>query len=236
MQSVTQKSERFENTIKKLCTIIERRLSMKEKVYFQEYDLRKELIACILGSQVRQEAAMIALDRLEKAKLILEDNWTASANSYEEKVFDVLSGSSVKFAEMKSYRFPRSRARQLSKVRDALSKISLSERLSEISDPKMVRAKLVKDISGIGPKQASMFLRNVGVSYDLAILDTHVIRYMKMKKLLKSKDTKLNSLKNYEHTENVFARYANKIGFSVGCIDWAIWATMRAAKELQICA
>jgi len=97
-----------------------------------------------------------------------------------------------------------------------------------------MRQSLVTEISGVGPKQASMFLRNTGKSYDLAILDTHVLRFMDMQNLLSINQRNISTVTAYERTERVFVDYADRLGYPVGYLDWAIWATMRAAKELGI--
>ena len=79
-----------------------------------------------------------------------------------------------------------------------------------------------------------MFLRNIGKSYDLAILDTHVIRFMDLHGMLPDKDRHLGSMRTYERVELTFSGYARDLGYPVGYLDWAIWATMRAARELGI--
>ncbi len=45
------------------------------------------------------------------------------------------------------------------------------------------RSFLVKNIKGIGYKEASHFLRNVGYN-DVAIIDRHVLRFLKREKLI----------------------------------------------------
>ena len=133
------------------------------------------------------------------------------------------------------YRFPRIRARQLAEARDSVSSQSLSERLLEVSEPKKMRYALVEEISGLGPKQSSMFLRNVGITNELSILDTHVLRFMYIQKLLPSFDkAKVNSLSAYEQIETIMVAYAEMLGYPVGFLDLAIWATMRAAGEMNI--
>jgi N-glycosylase/DNA lyase len=149
-------------------------------------------------------------------------------------VFDVLSGRKLPVQAKWCYRFPKARTQQLAKARDAIAERSLSERLFEIYDPKILRQQLVKDISGLGPKQASMFLRNIGRSYDLAIIDTHVLRFMNVKNLLCRKNINISTVKAYERAERIVVNYAEELGYPVGYMDWAIWATMRAANEMGI--
>lgn len=226
--------KRLERTVRRLCPLIEQQINAKSSSPLTEYDLRRELVACILGSQVRHEMATTALERLEQAQLLHDACWSGSRDTFESQVFDVLSGRTLHFQGKWCYRFPKARSQQLAKARDAIAERSLLERLSKFSDPKRVRKQLVKDISGLGPKQASMFLRNIGRCYDLAILDTHVLRFMDVKNLLFLKKTKINTVKAYERTERIVVNYANELGYPAGYMDWAIWVTMRAARELGI--
>jgi len=79
-----------------------------------------------------------------------------------------------------------------------------------------------------------MFLRNIGMSYDLAILDTHVLGFMSLQDGLQVNVTHVRTLPSYERTERILVRYADTVGFPVGYLDWAIWATMKAARELRL--
>jgi N-glycosylase/DNA lyase len=110
----------------------------------------------------------------------------------------------------------------------------LTKRISETSDPKLLRYELIADIAGLGPKQSSMFLRNIGNSYELAILDTHVLRFINMQDIFRIKHTNISNISVYERIEGFVRKYAEKVGFRVGFLDWAIWATMRAALELGL--
>jgi N-glycosylase/DNA lyase len=122
----------------------------------------------------------------------------------------------------------------LANARDALVEKSLIERVFSGNEPREIRKQLISDIAGIGPKQASMFLRNTGISYDLAILDTHVLHYLNIKKVLSQEQMKIGTLSAYEKTESIVVQYADSLGYPVGYLDWAIWATMRAAMELSL--
>ncbi len=225
---------KLDKTIQVLCPFIEKQINTQHKSSWSEFDLRRELVACILGSQVRYETALKALLLLEQADLLNDDHWAGSAETFEDEVFNVLSGQTLSSNEKWCYRFPKVRSKQISKTRDRISDRSLSDRISEFRNPKKLRAILVNEIPGLGPKQASMFLRNIGISYDLAILDTHVLNYMDLKNLLSLKKVKVNTIKNYEQSEKIVNKYAKKIGYPVGFMDWALWATMRAAKELAL--
>jgi N-glycosylase/DNA lyase len=216
----------FESTVRALCPIIEGQVRANSCANWTEYQLRKELVACILGSQVKYEMATAALGRLEDAGLLDDERWTTDEDQeFEDETLTILS---------KGYRFPKARAIQLTKARDALARQPLMNRLAQAFDPRDLREMLIADIAGVGPKQASMFLRNVGKSYELAILDTHVLNFMDKQNLLSRTNTSINTIKGYERTERVAIDYADYLGYPVGYLDWAIWATMRAARELGL--
>lgn len=196
------------------------------------HELRIELIACLLGSQVRAESANAAVDQLSRAGLLTTRRWLMNDDEFEHQVRRVLAGEGglVKTA---SYRFPTARARQIAELRSALQRISIREVIDNSSDPRVLRRKLVRELPGIGPKQASMFLRNIGASYDLAILDVHVLRFLQFIGVLQIESVCISALNSYERVELLAKRFADSMGKSVGLIDWAIWITMKAASEMK---
>ncbi len=226
---------RLDCTIRALCPLIENRVRAQTTYHWCEYDLRKELVGCILGSQVRHEMAIASTENLEQAGL-LDDVWWSSRrdDGFGPIVFDVLSGQRHDLRHRGRYRFPRARTTQLTQARDAIAQVPLAARLANNEPPRCLRQTLVGDIPGLGPKQASMFLRNIGRSYDLAILDTHVLRFMDMQALLPMDQAHTGTLAGYERVERVVVNYAATLRCPVGYLDWAIWATMKAARELGL--
>lgn len=222
----------LEHTVRVLCPIVKESICLDKPL--NEYSLRRALVSCILGSQVRYEMAYTALERIENTGLLTDEWWCNDRDNFEAKVFEVLSVNTHQSHKKWCYRFPKSRAHQLEETRKTIAKRPLFERLYNNSDPKNIRKELISDIPGIGPKQASMFLRNIGISYDLAILDTHVLRFMHMQKTLYLKQMNIGTLSAYERTERIAQNYANSLGYPVGYLDLAIWATMRAARELGL--
>lgn len=226
--------KRLETAVRAICRVVESKVCAKDNRHWTEYDLRRELVACALGSQVRYEMATASLDRLDQAGLLSDAWWGCTDDSFESRVFHTLTGRNLKACGNWCYRFPKIRAHQLAKMRNALARQSLTERLSGRFDPKNMRLRLITEIPGLGPKQASMFLRNTGRSYELAILDVHVLRYMTVQPSLNLQCVNIATVKSYERTEHALANYADSLGYPVGYVDWAIWAVMRAAKELGL--
>ena len=181
---------------------------------------------------MRFEMETNSLERIEWVGLLADNWWCRPNGSFEDEVHSVLSGDSPNFEDEWRYRFPKTRAHQLAKARDIVVDTSLTDRLSKSWTPRELRQYLVAEIPGFGPKQASMFLRNIGRSYELAILDTHVLRFLEIHSILPTAKVTLATIKQYENAEQIFTDYAREIGYPVGYLDWAIWATMRAAREL----
>jgi len=76
-----------------------------------------------------------------------------------------------------------------------------------------------------------MFLRNVGVSYDLAILDRHVLNYMAALGIYSGTGGSIASLAQYRRLEAVLRAHADHLACPVGLLDWAIWIVMRVANR-----
>lgn len=226
---------RLDSTIRVLCLLIEKEIMGRSTRCLSEYDLRRELIGCILGSQVRYEMAVATTENLEFAGLLDDAHWCGCADDgFEGHVFRVLVGLGNASRHGGSYRFPKIRANQLAHARNVLARFPLSSRLADEDAPARLRRTLIEDIPGLGPKQASMFLRNIGRSYDLAILDTHVLRFIEMQGLLPLNKARIGTVKGYEDAEQIVVEYADTLGYPVGYLDWAIWATMKAARELSL--
>jgi N-glycosylase/DNA lyase len=233
-QSVLPSPARLEAAVRALCPIIAEQSSGRAVSSRSEHELRRELVACILGSQVSYGAALLATENLESAGLLADMWWEGTeCEEFEAHVFDILQGDRAAGRTSPRYRFPRARSQQIARARDAVATSPLQERLLCSCDPKVLRLGLISDISGIGPKQASMFLRNCGVTFELAVLDSHVLRFLSLQALVDDVTLSIGSISGYEVTEQVAISYAASIGYPVGFVDWAIWATMKAARELD---
>jgi N-glycosylase/DNA lyase len=77
-----------------------------------------------------------------------------------------------------------------------------------------------------------MFLRNANGSYDLAILDRHVLRYMETMNLSSQANNNVTSIGKYERVEMQLREHADSLGYAVGLLDWAIWIVMRSASRI----
>jgi len=100
---------------------------------------------------------------------------------------------------------------------DTISKILESENSNQIK-----RDLLVASVKGLGYKEASHFLRNIGF-FGLAILDRHILRNL-VKYNLISKESSVSSKKSYENIENIFVNSSKFINLEVEELDLLLWA------------
>lgn len=105
-------------------------------------------------------------------------------------------------------RFYKKKAVYIKEAIEKLQKI-------EIPDDETSRDVLVKEIRGLGYKEASHFLRNIG--RDFAILDRHILRWLGV-------NQKSLGRKKYLEIEEKFKEIAKRTEKSVSELDLLIWS------------
>lgn len=190
-----------------------------------------ELSVCILSSQVPYSLAVAAANVIDKEDLLFSGR--NSTKYLFQKVYDILQVPLYVEGSQRKYRFPEVRARQLAETRRIITynRGSLRLLVSGFLDAIEARAWLVKYIPGVGPKQASMFLRNIGISYDLAILDRHVLCYMEKIGIYSERYHYISELLKYRKYESILRKHADELECPLGLLDWAIWIVMRVANR-----
>ena len=102
------------------------------------------------------------------------------------------------------------------------SKLGIRKRL--ISDePLAIREWLAENIKGLGFKEASHFLRNIGLGKGLAILDTHILKNLKKYNLI-DKIPKTVSSKQYLDIECKMREFSNKVHIPLDELDLLFWS------------
>jgi N-glycosylase/DNA lyase len=183
--------------------------------------LWRELAICILGSQVPNTISVAAAEALAIRQLLNPSRGVAEAEVRETLLRPLKLGSVYR-----RYRFPNVKAKQLARAQSTVvDGYGTLAALIFGGQADSTRERLVASIPGIGLKQASLFLRNVGANTHCAVLDTHVLRYMSLVRLLRSQPRSLTS-EMYYVLESMFSNYATKLGFDVAHVDRAVWAVM----------
>ena len=81
---------------------------------------------------------------------------------------------------------------------------------------------LVNNIKGIGYKEASHFLRNIGFGSDIAILDRHILRTLKSIKVIDEISESL-SKKKYLTIEEKMRNFSKDIEIPMDHLDLLFW-------------
>jgi N-glycosylase/DNA lyase len=193
-----------------------------------EQDLWFELSCCVLSSQVPYSLACAAAGEVRKARALVPD-FKLDEERCERLLLSALTRPLLIEGKTRHYRFPKSKARQLSLARSLILQNfdSLSAALALLDDAEVARQWLVQKVPGLGPKQASMFLRNCRGAYDLAIIDRHVLSYMHIAGLEQIRSRPPIGYAGYLQSENVLRDHARGMGYRLGLFDYAVWITMR---------
>ncbi|MEM3526333.1 MAG: N-glycosylase/DNA lyase [Candidatus Jordarchaeaceae archaeon] len=131
-----------------------------------------------------------------------------------------------KFRE-KGHRFPEKRAEFIVYAREFSN---IKEIITRFSDERVAREWLVEKIRGLGYKEASHFLRNVGYK-NVAILDRHILRVMFEYGLI-SEIPRTLTRRKYLEIEQKLENLAEMVGLSLGELDLYLWF-MKTGKILK---
>ena len=173
----------IENAIREVCVaLVEKGHRAPSWARMTKDDLWRELVACILGSRVRFEIAHSAVERIEKMQLLSQSRRSTRFDQYQQDVMGALSGESLtEGGPIPKGRYPffRIRANQIRRAAERLysDRGSIRDFLDDARDVREARRRLASEVSGLGPKQASLFLRNIGYAANVAVLDVHVLTY-----------------------------------------------------------
>ena len=131
-----------------------------------------------------------------------------------------------KLKEM-GHRFPNKRAEYIVEARGTFSEL-MDVLHSEKNGPE-IREYLVKNIKGLGYKEASHFLRNIGFD-DLAILDFHILDLLEKYGIIKKPRTL--SRRKYLEIERKLKDIAEDLNISLAELDLYLWY-METGKVLK---
>lgn len=124
------------------------------------------------------------------------------------------------------HRFPNVRAAYICEARNVVDE--LIESLATQKE-KEIREWLVDNVKGLGYKEASHFLRNIGYK-DVAIVDFHIVDLLVKNKLIEKPKTMTK--KNYLEIEKLLREIAKKTKLSLAELDLYLWQ-METGKILK---
>ncbi len=115
-------------------------------------------------------------------------------------------------------RFPRKKAEYIINARQYSQ--SIKDRVKSFGNGKKAREWLANNILGIGMKEASHFLRNVGYD-DVAIIDRHIVNLLVEHNMVSRPNT--ITKRKYIDVEKVVEILAKETGIPLGKLDLIMW-------------
>lgn len=197
-----------------------------------EIQLWEELCLCILSSNVPFELAVSALKHLSKSGLLDED-WLKQNDSAENTLQLELSKPlylpKKKDGSFRKYRFPRVRSRDIIGAANMLYSEgnNIQSLLLNSESHNDLRNYLASSVPGLGLKESSHFLRNIGFSSSLAIIDVHIISFLKYLEVFPFERTLITG-KMYLELEKIMQNISEIYGLDLAILDNAIWYYMRS--------
>jgi len=150
--------------------------------------------------------------------------WSAVENMIRKGVlFTGDRGQIVK--ELSSARFIHKKSAYIVEAREKFfldSKVSLKSIISQIGDGYKAREWLVRNVKGIGYKEASHFLRNIGFEQNLAILDRHIVRNLQFVGVIEEIPDSLSKSRYFE-IEKRMMEFSKAIQIPMSYLDLVMW-------------
>lgn len=172
-------------------------------------DIFKELCFCLLTPQSNAEMCGKTIEGLVKSKVLFEGG--------EKEIRKYLS-KGVRFGTCK---IPgQNKAYYIRMARKYQNNIGGIVRACNVYS---AREWLVKNIKGMGYKEASHFLRNIGLGGNIAILDRHILKNIKALGVIKKLPETLSRGK-YLDIEKKFINLSIKIKIPVSHLDLLFWS------------
>ena len=167
-----------------------------------------ELCFCLLTPQSKAKICDAAIQNLVKTGLL----YTGNLNDIKDYLIGV--------------RFNNNKSNYVMEARKLFTnggKINIKDKLNELKEPQTIRKWLVDNVKGLGWKEASHFLRNIGHYEDMVILDRHILKNLLKHGAIDEIPETLTD-KRYFEIEEKFKQFSKEIKIPVEEIDLLFWS------------
>ena len=196
----------------------------------RKYNLEDLKIGFVVGKKVSKSAVKrnrIRRQMREVVRLLLKDEKLKSGFMLALIAKPLILGKKYEEInkELNIVRFKNKKSEYLIYAREKFYKnknLSLKEELNQFKDVHEKRDWLVNEIKGYGLKEASHFLRNIGFGDNIAILDRHVLRNMKLLNIIDKIPASI-SRKRYLEIEDRLRLFSREINIPVDHLDFVLW-------------
>src|SRR3972149_2181096 len=183
------------NELKKkdISIIINQRIKEFSSIPRNFNSLFRELVFCLLTAGASAELGIKTINHLG------DTIYRGTQEDIQKKLKEI-------------YRFHTIRAGYIFQARENFKKINLNSQT--------IRDDLINNIKGLGMKEASHFLRNIGFK-DYAIIDFHIIDILIKYGLIEKPKTLTRN--KYLEIEGVLKKLADKVNLNLAELDLYLW-------------
>ncbi len=188
---------------------IDRRLEEFSRIWAEgtDEDIFAELVFCILTPQANGKSCWAAVENMIRKNILYKGEFRQILN------------------EIKGARFIYKKSAYIIEAREKFlgdNKVSIRTIISRINDGYSARDWLVNNIKGIGYKEASHLVRNIGFEGNLAILDRHILKNLHLAGALESIPSSISRGK-YFAIEKKMLEFAKAIRIPMSHLDFVMW-------------
>lgn len=196
ISSYKSKRNEIRKRLKEFETVIEK----------SDKEIFAELSFCLCTPQSKAKFCDIAIKSLQRTSLL-----------YNGRAEELRRYLNVRFGMIKSKRIVKAR-----KFFTKDGKLRIKEKIFSFSSPDKLRMWLVENVDGLGMKEASHFLRNIGLGTGFAILDRHILKNLKRFGVINK--IKPLTKKRYLEIERKMKKFAESIGIPMEELDLLLWS------------
>jgi N-glycosylase/DNA lyase len=165
-----------------------------------------ELVFCLLTPQSGARRCWLAVENLLRNDCLFSGG------------FDDICG------ELNIVRFKNHKTSYILEAREAFlgQGKSIRKILQECGNIYSMREWIAGNVKGLGYKEASHYLRNIGLGDDIAILDRHILRNMYSLRLIDEIPNSISSRLYYDMEKRLCA-YSKRIDIPLSHLDFVLW-------------
>lgn len=182
----------------------------KKAFLYSENDFFGEMCFCLLTPQSKAKNAWSAILKLKENGLLYKGN--------NEEISEYLN----------VVRFKNNKAKYIVELREKMTKNGvlqpkkILEEIIGFDNPIKTRNYIFETVKGMGLKEASHLLRNLGFGNDLAILDRHILRNLERLNVI-SEIPKTLTKKTYLEIEEKMKKFAKDENIEMEDLDLILW-------------
>jgi len=225
--------QEIKNIYKKIRPQIKSRLAEFKRLFKKgtEEDVFGELVFCILTPQSKAQNCWECVENLKKDNLILKGEWKDIVKKLNKARFKNKKAEYIVEARNKSLKNGKldikSQIAQFENAHEAREWLVNGTRPvrsphQRCGSPNIKSGLTSNGVKGIGYKEASHFLRNIGFGEEIAILDRHILKNLKELGVIRKIPLSLSRKKYYE-IEADMKEFSKRVNIPMEELDLVFW-------------